>query len=202
MMAAVSSALLTQMGARALCVLGGLSAVEWRDAVAGLPNAAVGAEVMRWMFVAVKLVGILVGITCWWHWRGLLRSIKAAPDRCSGCLYPTDQDRCPECGVVEGRESRGKSLAALQRLQSNHFADLWIFLAFLILIRIVGAGVFVGVPAISGAPYGAALRRWGDIAGGTTSWIWIEAPFVLFSLVLVALGLKTLRSCRGVAARR
>ena len=199
--AAVRSALLTQVFAWSLCLLGALSAVVWRETDV-LLDTAPGAEAIRWMFVGVKLLGILLGIACWWHWRGLLRSMKSAPDRCSACLYPTDRDQCPECGEVEGKESRRKSLTALQRLQRNDLADVWIFLAFLILIRFISGGVFVGVSAISGVLDGTALRRWGDIANGTSNWLWFEAPFIFVSLVLVTRGLRTLRRCRGVDAGR
>jgi hypothetical protein len=197
----VRSALLLQVLAWSLCAVGCASAVDWRGAGV-LLGAGSGAEVIRWMLVGIKLLGISLGIACWWYWRGLLRKLKSVPDRCSACLYPTDRDRCPECGVEVGKEPRRKSLAALQQLQTNHFADMWSILAFLILIRVTAAGAFIGVSAIAGALDGAVLRRWSLVAGGASSWIWIEAPIAFVSLVLVALGLRTLRRCENAEALR
>ena len=193
----VASVLLVQVLSRLLCVLGGFSALDWREF-----GVFLGAEAMKWAFVEAKILCILLGIACWWRWRALLRGMKVVPDRCSACLYPAERDRCPECGVVESKESRISSLADLHRLQANDFAEVWIFLAFLILIRIVGAGMFVGVSVVAGTNDAAALRRLDAIASGTSNWFWFEAPFVAVSFVLAALGIRTLWRHRGSRARR
>ena len=200
-MAPVPSLLLTQVIALSLCVVGGLSAIDWTG-IGVLLRADGGAEAMRWMFVGVKLVGIVFGIACWWRWRVMLREVTQTPERCSACLHPTHQGRCAECGRTKAAEPQADLLPALRRLQKGDFASGWILYAFFVLARNIVYGVRAGISVMSGNGVGFALQRWRGVATGTSDWIWFEAPFVFVSFVLIVRGLMLLRKYRDAEVAR
>lgn len=191
-MSNVRSMLLVQAGARALCVAGAFSAFDWQRADASFGSSG-WTESIQLSFVGLKLVGILLGIGCWAHWRRALQGVVASPHHCSVCLHQSIRERCPECGTRERTERRVDALGKLLRLQTNGFARLWNYYAVLILVRIAGIGVLAASSARSGGRSSAAFSHWFDASTGSLNWIWIEAPFSLLSVVLLVMTIGVLR---------